>query len=133
MVSGLLTQGMSPAAALAFLIAGPTTTLPAMAAVWSLVPHRMVPLGKTLLLQEWHCAEAQGKRAAFRIRSTDMGGVLIPGVFCFKGTEYMKQGVSGPIAATATVPALSIVKVSVWPDQTGSEGSCGWWGYLVDD
>ena len=41
MVSGLLAQGMSPAAALAFLIAGPTTTLPAMAAVWTLVKHRI--------------------------------------------------------------------------------------------
>jgi uncharacterized membrane protein YraQ (UPF0718 family) len=41
MVSGLLAQGMSPAAALAFLVAGPTTTLPAMAAVWSLVSHRI--------------------------------------------------------------------------------------------
>ncbi len=41
MVSGLLAQGMSPAAALAFLIAGPTTTLPAMAAVWSLVNQRV--------------------------------------------------------------------------------------------
>ena len=44
MVSGLLVQGMSPAAALAFLIAGPTTTLPAMAAVWSLVTHRVFVL-----------------------------------------------------------------------------------------
>jgi uncharacterized membrane protein YraQ (UPF0718 family) len=41
MVSGLLEQGMSPAAALAFLIAGPTTTLPAMAAVWTLVNNRI--------------------------------------------------------------------------------------------
>jgi len=41
MVSGLLTQGMSPAAALAFLISGPTTTLPAMAAVWTLVRYRV--------------------------------------------------------------------------------------------
>jgi uncharacterized membrane protein YraQ (UPF0718 family) len=41
MVSGLLEQGMSPAAGLAFLIAGPTTTLPAMAAVWTLVKHRI--------------------------------------------------------------------------------------------
>jgi len=41
MVSGLLKQGMSPAAALAFLIAGPTTTLPAMAAVWTLVKSRI--------------------------------------------------------------------------------------------
>ena len=44
MVSGLMAQGMSPAAALAFLIAGPTTTLPAMAAVWSLVSHRVFAL-----------------------------------------------------------------------------------------
>jgi len=44
MVSGLLAQGMSPAAALAFLIAGPTTTLPAMAAVWSLVSRRVFAL-----------------------------------------------------------------------------------------
>jgi uncharacterized membrane protein YraQ (UPF0718 family) len=44
MISGLLTQGMSPAAALAFLVAGPTTTLPAMAAVWSLVARRVFVL-----------------------------------------------------------------------------------------
>lgn len=41
MISGLMTQGMSPAAALAFLISGPTTTLPAMAAVWTLVKYRI--------------------------------------------------------------------------------------------
>jgi hypothetical protein len=44
MISGLLDQGMSPAAALAFLIAGPTTTLPAMAAVWSLVDRKVFAL-----------------------------------------------------------------------------------------
>lgn len=44
MVGGLLKQGMSPAAALAFLISGPTTTLPAMAAVWALVKHRIFML-----------------------------------------------------------------------------------------
>ncbi len=41
MIGGLLAQGMNPAAALAFLIAGPTTTLPAMAAVWGLVQRRV--------------------------------------------------------------------------------------------
>ena len=41
MISGLLTQGMQPAAALAFLVAGPTTTLPAMAAVWPLVVRKV--------------------------------------------------------------------------------------------
>ena len=44
MISGLLIQGMNPAAALAFLIAGPTTTLPAMAAVWPLVTRRVFVL-----------------------------------------------------------------------------------------
>jgi uncharacterized membrane protein YraQ (UPF0718 family) len=44
MVGGLLTQGMNPPAALAFLIAGPTTTIPAMAAVWGLVTRRVFVL-----------------------------------------------------------------------------------------
>lgn len=44
MISALLTQGMNPAAALAFLIAGPITTLPAMAAVWPLVARRVFVL-----------------------------------------------------------------------------------------
>lgn len=44
LISGLLAQGMSPAAALAFLVAGPTTTLPAMAAVWTLVTRRVFAL-----------------------------------------------------------------------------------------
>lgn len=44
MISGLLNQGMNPAAAIAFLIAGPITTLPAMAAVWPLVARRVFGL-----------------------------------------------------------------------------------------
>jgi uncharacterized membrane protein YraQ (UPF0718 family) len=41
---------MHPAAALAFLIAGPTTTLPAMAAVWGLVTRRVFLLYALLAL-----------------------------------------------------------------------------------
>ena len=44
LIGGLLTQGMNPAAALAFLVAGPVTTLPAMAAVWPLVVRRVFVL-----------------------------------------------------------------------------------------
>jgi uncharacterized membrane protein YraQ (UPF0718 family) len=44
MIGGLLSQGMNPAAGLAFLIAGPTTTLPAMAAVWGIVSRRVFSL-----------------------------------------------------------------------------------------
>ena len=44
LISGLLSQGMSKGAALAFLVSGPTTTLPAMAAVWGLVNNRVFSL-----------------------------------------------------------------------------------------
>lgn len=99
----------------------------------SLVPHRMVPVGKTLYLQGWHAEEAQGKRSAFRIRSTDMAGVLRPGTFLFKDTAYLNKSTSGERRLNVAVPALSIVKVSHWDDVVGAEGSCGWWGILVDD
>ena len=41
LVSGLLSLGMNQGAALAFLIAGPTTTLPAMLAVWGIVKRKI--------------------------------------------------------------------------------------------
>jgi uncharacterized membrane protein YraQ (UPF0718 family) len=44
LIGSLLAQGMNPGAALAFLIAGPTTTLPAMAAVWGLATRRVFAL-----------------------------------------------------------------------------------------
>jgi hypothetical protein len=43
-VSGLLAQGMQSGAAIAFLIAGPVTTIPAMTAVWGVVPRRVFAL-----------------------------------------------------------------------------------------
>lgn len=43
-ISGLLSLGMNPGAALAFLIAGPTTTLPAMVAVWGIAKRRVFVL-----------------------------------------------------------------------------------------
>ena len=44
LIGGLLEQGMNPGAALAFLIAGPTTTLPAITAVWQLATKRVFGL-----------------------------------------------------------------------------------------
>jgi uncharacterized membrane protein YraQ (UPF0718 family) len=40
-VSGLLAQGMQPGAAIAFIIAGPVTTIPAMTAVYGIVQKRV--------------------------------------------------------------------------------------------
>ena len=44
MIGSLLAQGMNPAAALAFLVSGPITTLPAMAAVRGLTTRRVFAL-----------------------------------------------------------------------------------------
>jgi uncharacterized protein len=41
LISGLLKLGMNPGAALAFLIAGPVTTLPAMVAVWGIASRKV--------------------------------------------------------------------------------------------
>lgn len=55
-VSGLLAQGMSPGAAIAFLLAGPVTTIPAMAAVRGIVTapvfrlYLAVGLGGSMLI-----------------------------------------------------------------------------------
>lgn len=55
-VAGLMESGMSPGAAIAFLIAGPVTTILAMAAVWGVVRPRVfalyvgVGLGGAMLL-----------------------------------------------------------------------------------
>lgn len=44
LVGGLITLGMNQGAALSFLIAGPTTTLPAMIAVWGIASKRVFAL-----------------------------------------------------------------------------------------
>ena len=41
MIGAMLQHGLEPAAALAFLVAGPVTTLPAMSAVWGLANKRV--------------------------------------------------------------------------------------------
>lgn len=41
LISGLISLGMNKGAALAFLIAGPTTTLPAMVAVWGITKRKV--------------------------------------------------------------------------------------------
>jgi len=99
----------------------------------SLVPHRMVPAGHKLYLHGWTKTEAQGKRSIIRLRSTDMYGELLTGVFCFKGTAYLKQGQMSSELPRNEIPPLSIVKATHWDEQAGAEGSCEWWGVLIQD
>lgn len=99
----------------------------------SLVPHRMVPLGKKLYLKGWHTEEARGKRNNVRIRSTDVNGVLTAGVYCFKDSAFVNSSATGELVLTSVVPALSVVKVSSWAVTLGGDIGCSWWGVLVDD
>jgi len=99
----------------------------------SLVSNRMVPRGHTLILTGWHGTEAQGKRVALRVRSTDMDGVLLPGVFTFKDTVYLNKTSSGHMDDAIKIPAFSIVKISGWGDATGAEVSVAWSGILFED
>ncbi|RKY40036.1 MAG: hypothetical protein DRP85_09380 [Candidatus Makaraimicrobium thalassicum] len=98
----------------------------------SMIPNRMVPAGKTLILRGWHAEEAKGKRVAMRIRSTDMHGELIEGVFCFKDVAYINKAATGDLHLNIPIPSFSIIKVSGWADVAGAETSCGWYGILED-
>ncbi len=100
----------------------------------SLVPHRMVEAGYTLYLTTWQCTQAQAsKRATYRIRSTDMHGVLMDGVFLFKDVLYLGgPDSSGSVDLFYTpIPEYSIVKVTHWSDADGTEGSCSYGGIKV--
>jgi hypothetical protein len=99
----------------------------------SLVPHRMVPRGKKLLLMGWHGGEVNSKNCVIRIRSTDMHGELLPGVFCFKGSAYVNKNTTGPVPLHALVPAFSIVKASAWIETSSGVASIDWWGIFRDD
>ena len=99
----------------------------------SLVPHRMVPRGKMLVITSWHAGEAQSKRVNVRIRSTDMYDELLPGVFCFKDTTFLNGTTTGNITLNTPIPALSVVKISGWPDAIGAEVGCSWAGVLLTE
>ncbi len=115
---------------------GSSSTIYSMVAIGNnraVVPRRMVPINKKLLLTGWHATEAQNKRVAIRLRSTDHDGILYPGVYCFKDTSYLKQSSSGHIPLHELIPALSVVKITGWPVVSGAEVGCSWRGILVDD
>ena len=98
----------------------------------SMVPHRMVPAGKKLVLMGWHCEEGKAKRNAVKIRATsDDEGNYYEDVFQFKDTALVNNSSSGPLELGDCLPSLTIVKISSWADATTGQVSCGWWGYLV--
>lgn len=97
----------------------------------ALLPHRMVPFGKKMIILGWHASEAQGKRGAFRLRSTDNEGIIVTGVFNFKDSAYLNQTTFVNNQLHTQVPALTIVKVSGWANVAGGEVSTGWRGLVM--
>ncbi|MCP5057143.1 MAG: hypothetical protein GY937_10515 [bacterium] len=98
----------------------------------SMVPHYMVPMGKTLHVRGWHCGETQNRRVNLRIRSTDLQGEITDGVYLFKDVEYIRNNPTGEMLLDYFAPELSITKVSGWPESAGSEVGCSWHARLYD-
>ncbi len=99
----------------------------------SLVPKRMIPKGKTLILKGWDDGEVQGKRNIYRIRATCSHGVRVRHVYHFIDNNYIKTGQSPQYVINEKVPELAIVTISAWADSADAEGACSWWGILIDN
>jgi len=100
----------------------------------SLVPHRMVPFGKTFYGHSWTCSEmSNSKRSRVRLRA-DCSNAVVPvrqaDVFLFKSVMALDGSVgTAPLAFAA--PALSVIKASAWAVVSGAEIGVHWWGVLV--
>lgn len=108
----------------------------AMGGNQSLVPHKMIPAGKTLYLKMWTAAEVRGKRMFIRLRA-DCNNAAPPirqqGVYLFKSTLGLNGNPSGNVPLAYVIPELSVVKVSGYAIAIAGEASVHWWGVLVDD
>ncbi len=93
----------------------------------------MVPGGHKLCLLGWHAEVSSNDRVSIRLRSTDNKGVLIPGVYLFKGVSYLAKFSSGDMPLRATIPGLSVLKISAFADQNDADASTSCYGVLVKD
>jgi len=99
----------------------------------SLVPKRMVPKGKSLVLKGWDSSEVQAKRLIYRIRATVSHGIRVQHTYHFIDNMYIKSATSSQLALNELIPEFSIITISGWADQSAAEGSCSWWGVLKDN
>jgi len=102
----------------------------------SMVPHKMVPRGKTLHLRTWVGSEAtSNKQVRLRLRAdadNDVPPVVMTDVFLLKSVMAL-NGSSVSLNLGYTIPALTVVKVSAWTQTVNAEVAVHWWGILVDD
>jgi uncharacterized protein YqkB len=95
----------------------------------SLVPKRMIPKGKTLILKGWDCSEVQGKRLIYRARATASHGVRRK-AYHFIDNTFLKLAPSPQYDANERIPELSLFTISGWADQSAAVGYVSWWGIL---
>ena len=99
----------------------------------SLTCQYMVPAGHKLYLQGWRAMNSKDKRVSVRIRSMDHLGTPLPNIFLIKDTVRLFLDSTGELPLYDVIPALSIIKISVWADQDAAECSGSFWGYLIQD
>lgn len=102
----------------------------------SLVPHKMVPRGKTLYLQRWVATEASTQKRIFVRLRADCNNVSPPvrqaGVFLIKSTMGLNSS-GAPFSMAYAVPEFSVVKASAWALSINAEVAVHWWGVLIDN
>lgn len=100
---------------------------------WALSTMRQVPAGKNLCISGWHAVGTAGtvKEAIIRLRATNHGFDVFPGVYLFKDTARVKDNATGLLTfdPIEIIPALATVKVSAWT--TGAINvAASWRGWL---
>lgn len=104
----------------------------------SLNTSRMVPAGKTLLIDSFNAsggAAAGGKSADIRLRITATHGILHPRLFHFKdnflafNSATARRYDENPI----TAPSLSIVKCTAYATAGGADVQASWTGKMIDN
>jgi hypothetical protein len=102
---------------------------------YALTVSRMVPRGHSFFLKYWTATSTvQNKQVTLRIRATQHGGTPIPGVFLFLDSAVLEVSTYEHVwACPPRIPALSIIKVSAWANQVGTDVSAAFNGYLLKD
>lgn len=98
--------------------------------------HYMVPAGHVFEVHGWQFSSSGlNKQLYAKMRSTDYEGVLLPEAFIFKavagGSPETVYGWTWPQESQPNVPAGSIIKITLFPQQSGVSATGQIWGHLA--
>lgn len=103
----------------------------------SLSMIKMIPAGFNLHISNWTASVAGNKPTFVRLRSTDHDMILYDGgspVFIFKDVAVLETAPFArewPREERITIPAKSIIKVTVWSAQAGGDVAASLVGELI--